>query len=300
MRTRLIKPGFFKNEDLLEISFEGRLLFIGLWTMADREGRLEDRPKKIKMELFPCDNIDIDKLIEELSEKKFVKRYEVLGQNIIQVTNFLKHQKPHARELPSLLPSFEDKTQPRPDPDTTQAGPSNDLGNGRVALDPLTLNLDPLTLNLDPVHSTDGDVSSLLKKYHETPVCPHKEIIEAYHRILPELPRVIQWTDARKAFLQLRWREDTERQSLDWWQMFFRQVSKSDFLMGRVDCKDQESFQANLEWLIRPSNFVKVLEGNYNNRKEEPPPVDPDAPQKKLNKVEMEAFLEKCRRGELA
>lgn len=54
-RARNIKPGFFKNELLAEMPPEIRLLFMGLWCIADREGRFEERPKKIKMELFPCD-----------------------------------------------------------------------------------------------------------------------------------------------------------------------------------------------------------------------------------------------------
>ncbi|MDI9733891.1 hypothetical protein QM259_16735 [Acinetobacter baumannii] len=48
-RSRNIKPSFFMNEDIIELPFEARLLFIGLWILADREGRLENRPKKIKM-----------------------------------------------------------------------------------------------------------------------------------------------------------------------------------------------------------------------------------------------------------
>ena len=48
-RSRNIKPGFFKNEDLLDLPYEYRLLFVGLWTLADREGYLEDRPKRIRM-----------------------------------------------------------------------------------------------------------------------------------------------------------------------------------------------------------------------------------------------------------
>jgi len=43
MRSRNIKPGFFKNEIIAEMPTETRLLFIGLWLLADREGRLEDR-----------------------------------------------------------------------------------------------------------------------------------------------------------------------------------------------------------------------------------------------------------------
>jgi len=91
--------------------------------------------------------------------------------------------------------------------------------------------------------------------------CPHKEIIELYHKHLPMLPRVIDWTAARRAFMQSRWRENKERQSLDWWDGFFQYVAQSDFLCGRT----KEPFKCNLEWLIRPRNFVKVIEGNYEN-----------------------------------
>ena len=53
MRARNIKPGFFKNDTLAELDFAGRLLFIGLWGIADRAGRLEDRPKKSRRRYFP-------------------------------------------------------------------------------------------------------------------------------------------------------------------------------------------------------------------------------------------------------
>ena len=58
-RARNIKPGLFSNEVIAELPAFDRLLFIGLWCLADREGRLEDRPKRIKMELFPLSLIHI-------------------------------------------------------------------------------------------------------------------------------------------------------------------------------------------------------------------------------------------------
>ena len=67
MRARNIKPGFFKNDTLAELDFAGRLLFIGLWGLADREGRLEDRPKKIKAEIFPYDDVAVDSFLGELA-----------------------------------------------------------------------------------------------------------------------------------------------------------------------------------------------------------------------------------------
>jgi hypothetical protein len=81
------------------------LLFIGLWTLADREGRLDDRPKKIKISLFPADDIDIDECLNELVKFNFIIRYEVDGDRYIQVLNFTKHQMPHHKEVASVIPA---------------------------------------------------------------------------------------------------------------------------------------------------------------------------------------------------
>lgn len=80
-------------------------MFIGLWCMADREGRLEDRPKRIKMELFPADNVDVDELAQCLHGAGFVQRYVVENTAYIQVVNFKKHQSPHVKEAPSIIPA---------------------------------------------------------------------------------------------------------------------------------------------------------------------------------------------------
>ncbi len=116
-RMRTIKPAFFQNEDIVELEFGDRLLFIGLWTLCDREGRLEDRPKKIKMTLFPADEYDVIGGITELIRLGFAHRYEVAGKPYIQVVHFTKHQRPHHQEPDSLLPSIEEsdqKTDPPP------------------------------------------------------------------------------------------------------------------------------------------------------------------------------------------
>ena len=104
-RARNIKPGFFTNDTLAEINPLGRLLFIALWTMADREGRLEDRPKKIKAEALPYDNANIERLLADLQKHGFILRYTVDGSAYIQVLNFCKHQNPHQREPASTIPA---------------------------------------------------------------------------------------------------------------------------------------------------------------------------------------------------
>lgn len=103
-RARNIKPGFFTNEDLCELPPLTRLLFIGLWTEADREGRLEDRPSRIKMRVFPLDHFDVEEALSKLAEKNFITRYEVDGLRLIQISAWHKHQRPHAQEAKSALP----------------------------------------------------------------------------------------------------------------------------------------------------------------------------------------------------
>lgn len=103
-RSRNIKPGFFTNDELAECSTYARLLFIGLWTIADKEGRLDDRPKKIKAMVLPFDDEDCELLLQQLHNRKFINRYEVNGGSYIQIANWKKHQNPHCKEAASEIP----------------------------------------------------------------------------------------------------------------------------------------------------------------------------------------------------
>jgi hypothetical protein len=100
-RSRNIKPSFFKNENLAECSPLARLLFAGVWCLADREGRLEDRPKRIRAELLPYDDGSVEHLLQELHQAGFILRYEIQEQRFIQVLNFAKHQQPHEHGGPA-------------------------------------------------------------------------------------------------------------------------------------------------------------------------------------------------------
>ena len=109
-RARNIKPGIMENETLADLSHSHRLLFIYLWMLADREGRLEDRPKRIRVQAFPYDDVDVEAMLDDLNVKGFILRYTSAAKDIIQVMNFSKHQAPHVREKASDLPSPEQGT----------------------------------------------------------------------------------------------------------------------------------------------------------------------------------------------
>lgn len=113
-RRRTLSPEFFSDEDLSTLPFEARLLYAGLWCYADRDGRLEDRPKYLKAMLFPYDRVDVDKLLTHLTnpqipgrpEKAFIRRYQADGKQLIDIPEFSKHQSPHKTEHASRFPCF--------------------------------------------------------------------------------------------------------------------------------------------------------------------------------------------------
>lgn len=104
-RSRNIKPGFFTNDGLAELPALTRLLFIGLWTIADRSGRLEDRPKRIKAEVMPYDSCNIESMLKALHDGGFILRYDANGTPAIQIITWDKHQNPHIKEQLSVIPA---------------------------------------------------------------------------------------------------------------------------------------------------------------------------------------------------
>lgn len=110
MRSRNIKPGFFKNDELGGMDPLTRLLFAGLWCYADKAGRFEWRPKRIMAEILPYDNGELTVIARPLVERGFIVPYEVDGSEYCQVVNFDDHQHPHHTEKESKIPSLDKGT----------------------------------------------------------------------------------------------------------------------------------------------------------------------------------------------
>ena len=138
-RIRTIKPQFFTSEDVTAQSPLARLLFVGLFTECDRDGRVEARPRTLKMRLLPEDDVDVDALLWCLVDGGLIRRYEASGVNVIQVVKFDKHQKPHPKEVASTLAAKGSDRQ-KPHLNTAETtlssehpveNPSRPLGKGR-------------------------------------------------------------------------------------------------------------------------------------------------------------------------
>lgn len=91
---------------------------------------------------------------------------------------------------------------------------------------------------------------------------PFQKIINLYHEMLPQLPKVEKLTTTRKGYIRQRFIEDLPE--LKNWENYFDYVSQSDFLMGRTQSTNgRPPFRASLEWLTKPANYAKVAEENY-------------------------------------
>ena len=130
MRIRSIKPEFFKHDELAKLPPLTRLLFQGTWCLADSEGRLEDRPNRIKVEVLPYDDHDVDAGLNALAANGQIIRYTAGGLKLIQVTNFRRHQRITGSEasMPSRFPAPPTET-PTPPNRNTSGPPGNQVGN---------------------------------------------------------------------------------------------------------------------------------------------------------------------------
>ena len=138
-RARLLKPGFFTNPKLSELSPLTRLLFAGLWTLSDRMGRMRDESRWIKGSLFPYENANVEKMLADLARLGFITRYESEGERFLEVTNFLKHQSPHIKEAASTIPA----------PDKHSASTGNSGTSPAVPI-PIPIPI-PIAVTPDPV-----------------------------------------------------------------------------------------------------------------------------------------------------
>lgn len=90
----------------------------------------------------------------------------------------------------------------------------------------------------------------------------YTQVKQKFCEICISLPKIISIDKARKATVKARLKE----YSFDDIITVFKKVEQSDFLTGRISSDKQRPFKASFDWIMKPSNFIKILEGNYDNR----------------------------------
>jgi hypothetical protein len=286
-RIRTVKPEYWTSEQVILCSRNARLLFIGLWNFCDDAGVHPASCVRLKAEIFPADNCSTDDVkcwVGELIQNHLLREYTVEEKAYWQVTGWQQHQRIDKPTYRHPLPQSELKTI------------SNSMSTSRGFVEDANGNLRALAehsptewngedgsgmdnnISLREIVSSDAanhsqqqlssstESSSTQIKSSAQSTCPHENIVALYHEELPMCPPMRIWNKTRRGYLKQRWSENPKHQSLEFWKNYFGYVKKSAFLTGKIAGRDgKPSFVATLEWLVKPNNFAKVIEGKYHS-----------------------------------
>lgn len=119
-RIRSVKPEFWADEDFARDvpNRDARLLYIGLWNLADEHSRLRGDPRYVKGQVFAYDDdltpAVIDSLLDQLARAGKVQRYRSGSSAYLFLPNLAKHQRLETSKVESRLPAPPDPSEPAP------------------------------------------------------------------------------------------------------------------------------------------------------------------------------------------
>lgn len=275
-RIRTIKPEYWTSEQVMSVSRDARLLFIGMWNFADDGGNQPANAKTIKAQIFPCDELsegDVTGFIGELLAVGLLETYEADCRWYWNIPTWKKHQRidqPTYRhptndgrvpQSPSRRRGSSQSVQGVFGEQTANVQQVFDAGKERNGMD-----RNGEEVITDSTESADQALPSL-------PPCPQQKILALFSKYLPELPQPRVWDGQRAKNMRSRWRwmltakdpltgkqwAEDEAQALRVFEAVFALVAKSDFLTGRSG----KWSGCSLDWLMKAANFNKVLDGVY-------------------------------------
>ena len=244
------------------------------WIYRDMLDVYYDSEKLLPLDLdVLCDVIgaesdDERRIVERLLRFKFIKTDEGYRQDTCERVIAEYHKKAVIAQTNGKLGGRPKKAAASEDKPSGLATGSDLVPAGVANESQSQTNQEPITNNHITTSTPDGvDVASdagNLPPSASKPDCPHKEIIALYHEVLPQCPKVRDWTPARSTQLRARWNEAPDRQSLDYWRRFFEYVKSCPFLVGAAGtAPGRQPFIADLEWMTKSSNFTKIREQKY-------------------------------------
>lgn len=193
-RIRSIKPEFFRHEELYEAESETglplRVAFAGLFTVADREGRFKWKPKTLKFDVLPWDDVDMNTVLLALREHGFIKHYTVDGKSYGWIPTFADHQVINNKESKSVLPEY------CPDNDASFTRPARVVdatlveGKGREGRELIQL------------HEAVCEIFG--RKYEPDPQNVPRELVQWYITIAQQIQKILTVWDVATATKQVR------------------------------------------------------------------------------------------------
>ena len=289
-RIRTIKPEFWTSEQVMDLSPNARLLFIGLWNFCDDAGIHPASTKRLKAEIMPADDVrseDVRRMIDECINVGLVREYEIDGEAYWAVTGW-HHQK---IDQPSYKYPNEDGTVPEGPAKRRQASKSTKKsqsdrrtiaersppeGKGREGKgkeeDQSSLRSDSspsLTLDGDPPPPADlkARKASRVQQIAEDAQAAYNRILGKPNGLLTTCtvlnkPRIKAVEKAIPTARQLcRTMYGNDRITPEFWAAYFEEASLDDFHSGRGPYGNgHENWRPDFEYLLREGVMAKLFD----------------------------------------
>jgi len=229
-RKRMIDPNIWQSEDFGKLSNLAKVVFIGLFSLADDEGRGRANPMYLKSTLFPYNekmrSTDVEVALSEISRNMSILFYSYNESNyysLLSWNTFQKIDKP----TESKIPAFEKDNQ--------EFRLLFDEGSTRTSR------------GVPPKRKEDN-----IKEKEEK----RKEIVDVYNSICTNLSKIQKITDKRKKSIDAFAKEFT----LDQFKEICEKANTTDFLIGKND----RGWKADFDFLMRIDKATAILEEKYN------------------------------------
>lgn len=249
-RKRMIDPGIWSSEDFSKLTSFSKLVFIGLFSLADDEGRGKANPSYLKSMLFPYEegirSADIKKTLQEIASTMSVIFYTHDEKEYYALKSWGRFQTIN-RPSPSDIPA------PTSDSVSTHRGLSEDSVSAHGGV---------MTKRKEEEKEEKGKEEKG-KEEARAPGIPYQKIVNLYNELCPKLNRCMKVSDARERAVKARY---SSGYTLEDFEKLFRLAGESRFLNGG----NERNWRADFDWLVRDANMAKVLEGKYTDQERSP------------------------------
>lgn len=252
-RNRVIKPKFWDDAKIGRLTRDARLLYIGLWNFSDDIGVVIGNSIWLKSKIFPYDQIQIqqfEKWMNELVINGFVCLLSYKGERFIYLPNFTRHQVINK-------PNYEDLNIPKSLIDNAKDEITEQSRNTTVSFTEQYVTKIEIEREEEypPYNSPQGE--EVPSESDESDKINYNALMDTFNKMFEgKLPKITAMTDKRKKAVKARSSEHGKKAIMD----VLDNVCQSSFLLGH----NNQNWSCDFDWIFRPTNFIKILEGNYN------------------------------------
>lgn len=254
---RMFAKSIVFSDDFLDLPLSARCLYFTLGMVADDDGFIDNA--RAVMRQCGCAKNDLDVLIA----KQYVLTF---GDGVIVIKhwrlhNYLRSDRyhmtkytEHKAELVSGERGYERLPVGIPTVDGTDT-------EDRLGKDSIGLGKDSVSYleEITTTSTSEEENAEQVVGSEEKNPCPFQKIMELYHLHCPSYPKLRAISGNRRKAVSARWREYPDLQTF---RDLFIKAEASSFLKGNND----RNWTADFDWLMKPSNMPKVLEGKYDNK----------------------------------